>query len=258
MQIALLSDIHGNLPALEVVLGDIDHRTFDAIYCLGDLGGYAAEPNEVQEAIMARGYPTISGNYDQNVGFDGPDCGCHYIKPLDIEMSNISFEWTKEHTTEENKVWLRELALEIRLEIERKRVLLCHGSPRDNTEYLFANRSDGYLRQFTAGGKADAHADVIVFGHTHVPYHRVVDGVHFVNTGSIGRPKDGDPRAGYCILTLVGDLVSSERIRLPYDIELTCSRLIAAGLPEYFAEYLRTGGEVSDAWLTQNDPLPTH
>lgn len=255
MQIALLSDIHGNLPALEVVLRDIDQRSFDAIYCLGDLGGYGAQPNEVQQAIMARGYPTVAGNYDQNVGFDGPDCGCHYVKALDIAMSDLSFGWTKEHTTEENKAWLRTLPMEIRLEIDGLRVLLCHGSPRDNTEYLFENRSDGYLRQFTAGGKADAHADVIVFGHTHVPYHRVVDGVHFVNTGSVGRPKDGDPRAGYCILTVEADRASSEQVRLPYDIELACSRLIDAGLPEYFAEYLRTGGEVSDAWLVEHESL---
>jgi putative phosphoesterase len=258
MQIALLSDIHGNLPALEVVLRDIDERTFDAIYCLGDLGGYGAQPNEVQEAIMARRYPTISGNYDQNVGFDGPDCGCHYIKPLDIAMSDISFAWTKERTTDENKAWLRGLPMEIRLQIEGKRILFCHGSPRDNTEYLFANRSDGYLRQFTAGGRADAHADVIVFGHTHVPYHRIVDGVHFVNTGSVGRPKDGDPRAGYCILTVDRDVVSSEQVRMPYDVELASSRLIDAGLPEYFAEYLRAGGVVSGAWLAAHDPLRVH
>jgi len=69
---------------------------------------------------------------------------------------------------------------------------------------------------------------------------------------------DGDPRAGYCILTLVGDQVSSEQIRRPYDVERTCARLIAAGLPEYFVEYLRTGGEVSDAWLTAHDPLAVH
>ncbi|HEX8919079.1 MAG TPA: metallophosphoesterase family protein, partial [Chloroflexota bacterium] len=233
-------------------------QPFDGIYCLGDLGGYGAQPNEVQEAIMARGYPMISGNYDQNVGFNGPDCGCHYIKPLDITMSDISFSWTKERTTDKNKVWLRDLPLQLRLEIEGRRILLCHGSPRDNTEYLFANRSDGYLRQFTAGGKADAQADVIVFGHTHVPYHRVVDGIHFVNTGSVGRPKDGDPRAGYCLLSVDRDQVSSEQIRLPYDVELACNRLIDAGLPEYFAEYLRTGGEVSQAWPAAHDPLEVH
>lgn len=246
---ALFSDIHANLQALQVVLADIRRRNseqlFDAIYCLGDLGGYGGQPNEVQEDVVVSRYPTISGNYDQNVGANGLDCGCHYIKPFDIEMSTISFTWTKEHTTDENKRWLRQLPNEIRCEAEGKRVLLCHGSPRDTTEYLFENRSDGYLRQFTAGGRADAQADVIAFGHTHVPYHRLVDSVHFVNTGSVGRPKDGDPRAGYCILTISEADVTSEQIRVPYDVELACERLLAVGLPVYFADYLRTGGEPS-------------
>src|SRR5579859_1419840 len=245
---AIFSDIHANLPALRVVLDDINRRhadePFDGIYCLGDLGGCGVVQNKVQECVMDAHYPTISGNYDQNVGFNGPDCGCHYIKPFDITMSDISFTWTKEHTTDANKAWLRELPMEIRFEVEGKHALLCHGSPRSNTEYLFENRSDGYLRQFTSGGRADAHADVIVFGHTHVPYHRVVAGAHFVNTGSVGRPKDADPRAGYCILRAGGDDVTSEQIRVEYDVEEACRHLLAAGLPSYFAEYLRSGGDV--------------
>jgi putative phosphoesterase len=229
---------------MEVVANHILDQTYDGIYCLGDIGGYAAEPNDVQLVVQEMECPTIMGNYDESVGNNLDDCGCHYIKPFDIEMSNISFLWTREHTTETNKAWLRELPREIRLEIEGRRVLLCHGSPASTTEYLFENRSDGYLRKFTPGGKQDAHADVIVFGHTHVPYHRVVDGIDFVNTGSVGRPKDGDPRAGYCVLTIDGNSVSSEQIRLPYDVERTCARLVEAGLPEYFADYLRTGGSV--------------
>jgi putative phosphoesterase len=248
MQFALISDIHANLQALQAVVADIERRhvaqPFDGIYCLGDLGGYGGQPNEVQEMVIACGYPTISGNYDQNVGFNGADCGCHYVKPFDIQMSHISFTWTKERTTDVNKEWLRGLPIEIRLESAGRRVLFCHGSPRDNTEYLFVNRSDGYLRQVTPGGRADAHADVIVFGHTHVPYHRVVDSVHFVNTGSVGRPKDADPRAGYCILSVSAHAVTSEQVRLEYDIEKACSHLLTGGLPTYFAEYLRTGGNV--------------
>jgi putative phosphoesterase len=248
MRLAIFSDIHANLQALQVVLTDIERRhgenPFDGIYCLGDLGGYGGQPNEVQELVMAGAYPTISGNYDQNVGFNGPDCGCHYVKPFDIEMSNISFNWTKGHTIDANKAWLRELPMEIRFQLDARRVLLCHGSPRSNTEYLFENRSDGYLRQFTNGGRADAHAEVIVFGHTHVPYHRIVDGVHFVNTGSVGRPKDSDPRAGYRILTADVDDVTSEQIRLEHDVDEACRRLLERGLPMYFAEYLRTGGAV--------------
>ncbi len=92
------------------------------------------------------------------------------------------------------------------------------------------------------GGKHDAYAGTIVFGHTHVPYHRAVDGVYFVDTGSVGRPKDGDPRAGYCVLAFDGSALDVRQIRLEYDVETSCSRLIAAGLRAYFADDLRTGG----------------
>lgn len=241
-RIAIFSDIHANLPAMKAVKQHIDQVGYDGVYCLGDIGGYASQPNEVQALIMQMGCPTISGNYDENVGNDGPDCGCHYVRSFDIQMSEISFNWTKAHTTPENKAWLRRLPYTIRLEVEGRRVLLCHGSPISNTEYLFENRSEGYLRKFTSGGQHNAHADVIVFGHTHVPYHRTVDKVAFVNTGSVGRPKDGDPRAGYCVLTLDGNSVNAEQIRLEYDVEAACQGLIDAGLPAYFAEYLRTGG----------------
>ena len=242
---AIFSDIHANLPAMQAVRAHIEAGGYDGVYCLGDLGGYASQPNEVQDEIMAMGCPTVLGNYDEGVGFERDDCGCHYVKPFDVEMSNVSFLWTRENTSEAHKAWLRELPREIRLEVEGRRVLLCHGSPRETTEYLFENRSDGYLRQFTAGAKADAQADVIVFGHTHVPFHREVDGVHVVNPGSVGRPKDGDPRAGYCVLTVDGESVSTEQIRLDYDVELAATRLVEAGLPEYFADYLRTGGQVA-------------
>lgn len=244
-KLAIFSDIHANLPAMATVADHIKQAGYDGVYCLGDLGGYASEPNEVQDRILQMGCPTVLGNYDEGVGFNKEDCGCHYVKPFDIEMSNVSFLWTREHTTDAHKAWLREVPREIRLEIEGRRILLCHGSPASTTEYLFENRSDGYLKQFTPGGKHDAAADVIVFGHTHVPYHRTVEGVDFVNTGSVGRPKDGDPRAGYCVLTLNGDSIAVEQIRLPYPVETACERLIKAGLPEYFANYLRTGGNVS-------------
>ena len=244
-RLAIFSDIHANLPAMEVAAAHIAQGGYDGVYCLGDIGGYASEPNEVQALIMGMGCPTILGNYDEGVGFNLGDCGCHYVKPFDIEMSNISFLWTRDNTSDENKVWLRALPREIRLDIEGRRVLLCHGSPVSTTEYLFENRSDGYLGQFTPGGKHNAGADVIVFGHTHVPYHRVVNDVNFVNTGSVGRPKDKDPRSGYCVLTLDGESVSVEQVRLPYNVEAACERLILAGLPDYFAQYLRTGGNVA-------------
>jgi putative phosphoesterase len=243
-KLAIFSDVHANLPAMKVVSEHIQQGRYDGVYCLGDLGGYASEPNEVQALVMTMECPTVLGNYDEGVGFERDSCGCNYVKPFDIEMSDLSFFWTREHTSGENKAWLRELPREIRLEVEGWKVLLCHGSPRSTTEYLFETRSEGYLKQFVPGGKDDAHADVVVFGHTHVSYHRTVGGVDFINTGSVGRPKDGDPRAGYCVLTLDGDRVTSEQVRLPYDVETTCARLVAAGLPAYFAQYLRAGGNI--------------
>ncbi|MBC8141193.1 MAG: metallophosphoesterase family protein [Armatimonadetes bacterium] len=244
-RIALFSDIHANLPAMEAVGAHIAAARYDAVYCLGDLGGYAAQPNETQEYIAAMGCPVILGNYDEGVGFGKDDCGCSYIKPFDIRMSEASFQWTLAHTTDANKAHLQEFPREIRLDVGGVRVLLCHGSPRSTVEYLFENRSDGFLRQFAPGGKDDASADIICFGHTHVPFHRTVDGVHFVNTGSVGRPKDGDARAGYTVLTITGSDTTVEVVRVPYPIELACERLIAAGLPAYFADYLSTGGTVT-------------
>ena len=244
-KLAIFSDIHANFPAMGEVASHIRDNDYDGVYCLGDLGGYASEPNETQELVMFMDCLTVLGNYDEGVGFNNDTCGCNYVKPFDIKMSDVSFGWTRQHTADAHKVWLRTLPREIRFESEGKRILLCHGSPASTTEYLFGTRSEAYLQKFTAGGRNDAHADVIVFGHTHVPYHRVVDGVHFVNTGSVGRPKDGDPRAGYCVLTIDDDQVTTEQIRLEYDVEAACSRLLAAGLPEYFADYLRTGGSVS-------------
>ncbi len=242
VRLAVFSDIHANLPAMEAVAEHIRTRGYDGVYCLGDMGGYAAEPNEVQEAVMNMGCSCIMGNYDDGVGHNRDDCGCHYSKPIDIEMSHISFTWTRAHTTDTNKEWLRALPLTVRDEIEGRRVLFCHGSPRSNTEYLFDTRSDGYYRQYTSGGKWDAQADVILFGHTHVPFHRVVDEVQFVNTGSVGRPKDGDNRAGYTVLTFCENKLRVEQVRVEYDIERACQTLIRAGLPSYFAEYLRRGG----------------
>ena len=243
-KLAIFSDIHANLPAMGEVASHIRDNDYDGVYCLGDLGGYSSEPNEAQERVQYLGCPTVLGNYDEGVGFDKDSCGCNYVKPFDIQMSDVSFFWTREHTTDANKAWLRALPREIHLDVGEQRVLLCHGSPASTTEYLFETRSEPYLQKFTAGGRNDAHADVIVFGHTHVPYHRVVAGVHFVNTGSVGRPKDGDPRAGYCVLTIDGGRVTAEQVRLEYDVEAACSRLIAAGLPPYFADYLRLGGNV--------------
>ena len=104
------------------------------------------------------------------------------------------------------------------------------------------DRSDEFLTGMGRGAGARA-GDVVCFGHTHIPWHRIVEGVHFVNTGSVGRPKDGDWRAGYAILTLDETRVGVEFVRVEYDVEAAAQAILASELPDEFAEYLRTGGK---------------
>jgi putative phosphoesterase len=234
MRIAIVSDIHGNLPALEAVLADLRAQKPDAIYCLGDLVGYGATPNEVTERLRRDGYPTVMGNYDEGVGFDREECGCAYREEAERERGQRSLEWTKARVTAENKAFLRALPSEIRLEADGARILLVHGSPRRINEYLFEDRPLSSFQRLAAASAAD----VIVFGHTHKPYVKEVDGVTFVNAGSVGKPKDGDWRACYAML----DAARPEFRRVDYDVNAAAAAIRATDLPHEFAADIESGG----------------
>jgi len=237
MRIAILSDIHGNLPALDAVFADLGNRPHETTYCLGDLVGYGAFPNEVVDRIRAERIPTIMGNYDDGVGFDRDDCGCAYRDEGEKVRGQKSLMWTRDKTTPENKAFLREFASEIRFEAGGKRVLLVHGSPRKMNEYLFEDRPVSSFQRLAAS----SNADIIVFGHTHKPYVKEVDGVLFVNAGSIGKPKDGDWRACYLMLS-PGSVQPSEFVRVPYDVDRAASAIRESDLPHEFAGDIERGG----------------
>jgi len=240
MRVAIFSDIHGNLPALEAVLDDIRGRDVDAVYCLGDLVGYAAFPNEATERIRRDQIPTIMGNYDDGVGFDRDECGCAYREEDERQRGQRSLEWTKARVTPENKAFLRTLHSEIRTAIDGKRVLLVHGSPRKMNEYLFEDRPISSFQRLAAS----SNADVIVFGHTHKPYTKLVDGVWFVNVGSVGKPKDGNWHACYAILDVSADPPAAF-VRLPYDIGIVTAAIRDSELPHEFAADLERAGATS-------------
>jgi putative phosphoesterase len=242
MRIAIFGDIHGNRHALESTWADIHAQRPDRVYCLGDLVGYGAFPNEVTERIKAAGYPTVMGNYDDGVGYDRDECGCAYREPLDQELGQQSLEWTKVHTTFDNKAYLRTLAPDIRFEADGTRVLLVHGSPRKMNEYLFEDRPLSSFQRLAQS----SHADVIVYGHTHMPYTKMVDGVRFVNAGSVGKPKDGDPRACWVMLEMGADTSVAFR-RVAYDVEAAAAAVRASGLPSKFALDLELGGTPAKA-----------
>lgn len=247
MRYALLSDIHGNLPALDAVLADIDARgDADAIHHLGDLVGYSSQPNEVVARLTERGIIGVAGNYDSTVAHAYKHCGCRSENPRQEELAHLSFEWTCAHTTAVTKRLLAALPYRLDLRplgghLAGPTVTLVHATPGNNLVYVTEDRSDDFLaKQAQAAGLRPG--DVLAFGHTHTPWTRTVDGITFVNTGSVGRPKDGDWRAGYVRLEVGDGAPRVEIVRVPYDIEAAVAGVRAAGLPEDFAAFLRTGG----------------
>ena len=255
MKIALFSDIHANLPALEACLADIEQRKPDQIFCLGDLVGYNIWPNEVIREIRRRGIPTIAGNYDFGIGRASDDCGCAYKTDEEKANGAVSISFTNQIVQADERQYLRELPRHIRVEIEMQEgepisLLLVHGSPRKINEYLFEDREEKSLMRILES----ANADILCFGHTHKPYHRVLNSGtdvepyfrHAINIGSVGKPKDGDPRGCYVILELDEhsnlrneNSIRAEFVRFEYDVEMAARAVEGSPLPDAYAVALR-------------------
>jgi putative phosphoesterase len=233
-RIAVITDIHANLPALQAALSRIDRLGVDAVYCGGDLVGYGPHPNEVCALIAEREIPTIYGNYDYAVARDLDDCGCAYITPHDRELGQRSVEWTLAHTNQASKDFMRALPFDLRFAVGDSEVHLVHGSPRKVNEYLFDDKPASLYERLAAA----EDGDVLVFGHTHKPWVREYGGVLFVNCGSVGKPKDGDPRGAFALLEddRSGVRVTIERVE--YDAAAVAREVAEAGLPSEFAEKL--------------------
>lgn len=255
MKIALFSDIHANIEALNEVLKDIDSKKPDAIYCLGDLVGYAPFPNEVVETIRSRGIPVIAGNYDQGVGLGSDDCGCAYKTEEDQKRGVDSITYTNQTVSAENRSYLRSLPAHLRIEFGVNgnpwNMLLVHGSPRKINEYLFEDRTDKSILRMME--KSNTH--LMAFGHTHIPYHKKIrdqnDNIrHAINIGSVGKPKDGNSDACYVVLEWERDLdliredaLDVSFVRVPYDVEKAARAVEESPLPNPFADMLRNGGQ---------------
>jgi putative phosphoesterase len=256
MKIALFSDVHANLPALEAFFEDVAQQNADAIYCLGDLVGYNIWPNEVINEVRKRGVPTIAGNYDAGIGRTSNDCGCAYKTDEEKANGSISISYTNQMVAAEERSYLRTLPAHIRVEFrlnnDQLNLLLVHGSPRKVNEYLFEDREEKSMWRIME----DADADILCFGHTHKPYHRILAAAqeehpryrHAINIGSVGKPKDGDPRGGYVLLHIdehssihEKESIRVEFIRFTYDVEKAAKAVEGSPLPDAYAESLRTG-----------------
>ena len=242
-RIALFSDVHGNLAALDAVLGDIAKAGIGGrnLFCLGDLVGYGPDPSGAVARMRAEGIRTIRGNYDDGVGRRRGSCGCYYVTEQARLDGEASYAFTDAALSNDDHEWLGSLPLQIRFEVGDIKVLLAHGSPRKINEYLTDDRTDAFLARLAD----EADADVVCVGHVHIPYHRIVEGQHgrridYVSVPSVGKPKDRDPRAGWAEVQIDLDgSVVAEMHRVAYDVESVARAMLAAGLPPTLADALQ-------------------
>lgn len=228
MRIGLISDIHSNMVALRAVLKDMGR--VDELVCVGDLVGYAAQPNEVVDLVRSKRIPSVMGNHD----YAAVTRDVAWFNPMAAKAAM----WTNEKLSEQNAKYLRSLPEELRFTRSGVRIYVVHGSPRDPLfEYVFPDVPTPSLLDLLRG----VDADVVVFGHTHIPMQRVVQGKLVVNPGGVGQPRDRDPRASYMVLSLRRGEVEIQHRRVSYDVDEAAELIKSAGLPPELASRLYFG-----------------
>ena len=227
MRIAVIADLHANLPALRAVLRDMAALDCDWMWCVGDVVGRGPHPNEVIEELRRFEAPTVQGNWDEAVGLRREHPGVTW-PTTEAEADGLaSLAWTSERTTDEQRAWLRQLPAVHRFDVEERSVLLFHGSPLRQNEYLWRDRPS---RVFARVG-SDQGDDLLCFGNTHEAFHRVVGKSHFVAAGSVGCGTAGDPNASYAVIDIAGSELMVNFRSVPYDRAAVDEAMTLAGLP---------------------------
>jgi len=235
MRVAIISDIHGNVRALEAVLANLRERgPFDGIVNAGDLAMGAARPREVMDLLRAEGFPTIVGNTDQWVG--GVAEAPRAARP--------AVEWTRRQLGSADSASLGRLPMSHRIEPPEGPVLVVvHATPTSTTDSVTPDAPPEALARMLE----DAKTRTLAYGHIHRPYVREVPAGTVVNVGSVGLPLDGTPRPAWAILTLEGGRWRAEIVRVTYDHEAAARELLASDHPlaEVFATRIRTASAPS-------------
>ena len=229
LRIAVLSDIHSNLEALESVITSLG--TYDALFCLGDLVGYGAQPNEVIERVhRLRPQMLIAGNHDYAVAnSDTSGFAPH---------AAAAVEWTRNELRQENMDYLMTLPQDAAFKDQGLQVKAYHGSPKDPlNEYIFSGTPEYIIISMIES----AGADVLLVGHTHTPMNIRTGSGHMFNPGSVGQPRDGDPRASFGFLYLEGREVWFEVKRVNYDIDSAAKKILEQPVPRFLADRLYLG-----------------
>ncbi|MCY6484215.1 metallophosphoesterase family protein [Clostridium aestuarii] len=230
MKIAVISDIHGNIFALEEVLKDINKRHINTIVCLGDLVGYGPFPNEVIDLIKKENILLIIGNYDSAV----VSGDIKYVRDNELNK-NFVLPWSCSEVSDKNKKFLKRLPQDITIVDKGKIIKFVHGSTRAVNEYLMENSTEAkeVIDEFTG--------DVLVCAHTHLPYSKKYDNKLLVNDGSVGKPKIGNPNATYCILKVEEEGIDVELIEIPYDYEKLAVAMEERDFPKNLIDSIRMG-----------------
>jgi putative phosphoesterase len=256
-RIILLGDIHANLPALEAVITHARSLGGSSIWNIGDFVGYGAFPDEVVKRLLEEGATSIIGNYDLKVlRFPRRQKKWRQSKH---PQKWLAFQWAYQNLSETSRAILRSLPQETILEEEGRRILLTHGSPASNEEALTPETPDERLWELldVAIEHHGAPLDAVICGHSHQAFTRQVEQAWFINTGSVGRPDDGDPRACYAILSIGPELFQVEHYRVAYDIARAVQAIHANGLPEAFAQMLIQGRDLESV-LNHPGDAPAH
>lgn len=227
MRIAVIGDIHANLPALRAVIDDVARIGADAMFCVGDVVGRGPHPNEVVDELRRLEIPTVQGNWDEAVGMDREQTGAAWATAQADAEGNASMRWSAERLTEDNKAWLRQLPQTMRVSLGGRSVFLFHGTPYKQTEYLWASRPSRVFARL-ASDEAD---DLFCFGHTHEAWHRVVGQAHVVACGSVGCGTDGDARARYAVVYIGEPDIAVGFRAVDYDHVSVVRDMAAAGHP---------------------------
>src|SRR5262249_27484565 len=248
--IAVCGGIYSNHLALSALLTDCRQRGAEAIYCLGDLGGFGPHPERVWPLVEAAGVQVIQGNYEQSLASGREDCNCGYTDPRDNPFAALSYLYTARRSSPAFKQWMGELPPRRRVRVGNHEVLLVHGSPRQVNEFLFRSTSpDPFLEVLLDQIRADA----FVCTHTGLHWHRhLPSGRDVVNCGPIGRPaNDGSTAVWYALLTATGEALRVELLPLPYDHQTLALEMRHEGLPEEFVDTILSGW-----WTTCLEILP--
>ncbi len=238
VRVALIGDVHANLPALEAVLHHAAQQGIEAIWNAGDFVGYGAFPNQVIERLRRENAVSIVGNYDLRVlKFNKKRRKWRWKKRLE---RFLAFQWADHVLTPANRAYLSALPCHRTLRAGGSGVLLTHGSPASSDEHLTPRTPEPRLRELASM----VEADLVICGHSHEPFVREVNGVTFINTGSVGRPDDGDPRACYALLELGRSSGCDSQVhhhRVAYQVGRAVAAIRKQRLPDAFAQMMIQG-----------------